>query len=111
MSYQPISENPEELKEVLAGVLRALASRREPPPLDPDVGAWIAHLFWLKSSLDAGTLEPSQLLEHEAEGLRLMDEVSRDVGQKLHRCPRCGSFTDSMLTCSTCGQPFSRRVH
>ncbi len=104
MPYQPVSQSANEIRNSLASVLRACAAHQEPPPLDPGIGAWIGHLFWLRSSLTAGTLLVSQLLEHEAEGLRLIDEVNREVRQKLHRCHHCGSVTESLLACTTCGR-------
>ena len=105
MTYRPVSQSATEIRNSLASVMRACAAHQEPPPLDPGIGAWIGHLFWLKSSLAAGTLQVAQLLEHEAEGLRLIDEVNREVRQRLRRCPHCGSVTESLLACTTCGRP------
>ena len=109
MSYQPVSQDYEQLRRDLAGVMKSHAARSEPEPgaIFPGSARWIEHLAWLKSRLSAGTLDISQLLAHEAEGLRIMDEVSRELGKKLHRCPRCGAFTESMLACSSCGQSFN----
>ena len=103
MSYRPISEDTGQVRDSLAALLRAFAARQEPPPLAPGIGPWIAHLLWLRSSLEAGTLAASELLAPEAEGLRLMDEVSREVSQKLRRCPRCGHGTEALLNCDVCG--------
>ena len=108
MPFTPTSSDYEAVREGLTETLRAFASQQEPPPPSPGIGVWIAHLFYLKSSLDAGVLASSQLEQDEGEGLRILAEVSRELSKTLRRCPRCGAFTESTLQCGVCGTKFNR---
>ncbi len=91
----------EAVRAWLRTALLGLAVGR-PAELPLDYEAWTAHLFWLSSCLSAGVLESSVLTKDEFEGLRLLDEVTRELKGQLRRCPHCGGWTDSELTCSRC---------
>jgi len=89
------------LKPVLAAAAaRSLGS--EPLGVPIDYAEWIGYLLWLNSCLSAGVLSPGALDRDEMEGLRLLDEVTREV-QQQRRCPRCGSPAGHPWRCQTCG--------
>ena len=102
-SWVKTSSDYEGVREWLGVVLKAQATGDD-QEIPPDFAAWISHLGWLNACLEAGTLLPGQLLRDEAEGLRLMDEVARELSQKLMRCPSCGQYQESTLTCRRCGK-------
>lgn len=104
MSWFRSSSDYAAVRAALALVLKAAAQRREPQGVDPDYLAWCGHLFYLRSALDAQLLGFQELTAEEFEGLRLMDEVARELGQTLRRCPHCGAFTEREITCDVCGK-------
>ena len=107
MNAKPTGAHFDELRIWLGVALKAQAKKQElPPDTPPDFAAWIGHLFWLNACLSAHTMLCSQLLGDEAEGLRILDEVTQEAAQSLHRCPKCSQFTDGLNACEHCGKSF-----
>lgn len=107
MNYVATMRDPTTLRAAIAAWLRAEAMKEE-IELAPDEMACVGHLAKLRSRLAGGLLEPGQLLEQEAAGLALMDEVLKELQQKAHRCSRCGALSESSFNCERCGAKFSQ---
>ena len=110
MSWQATARDTAALRHWLEVALKAQATRKPPDDLPPDFAAWISHLFWLQSCLEAHVLPIAGLSGDEAEGLRLLDEATRHVSTQLKRCPHCGGFSETELSCSVCKRAFAPKA-
>lgn len=100
-STRAISRDYEAVRAALRKALAAPAGLPVEIPLD--LQQWLAHLGWLRSSLDAGVLEPGELTADEAEGLRIAGEVSRELAEQ-QACPRCAALLPKHARlCTSCG--------
>lgn len=99
--WTPTLRMTDALRQAMRDSLLAAATGR-PCSLDPDLEAVVAYLFWLNACVSASQLAPSQLLADEAEALRNLDEVTRELSRSMVRCPHCGRLSENQIACSIC---------